>query len=86
MQIKQTCVFFFSFINAKEKLPMNKSMQITKTKQKELCYTTTKQTIECPKVSINPTWKESLHKRQVNYFGMVNLTNKIIRKQTPTSF
>ena len=51
-------------------------MQITRTKQKELYYTTTKQTLECPKVSINPTWKEGLRKRQVNYFGMVKLTNK----------
>ena len=40
------CSFYFSFINAKEKLPTNKSMQITRTKQKELCYTTTKQTLE----------------------------------------
>ena len=48
--------------------------------------TTTKQTLECHKVSINPTWKENLHKRQVNYFGMVKLTNKRRRKQTPTSF
>ena len=61
-------------------------MQMTKTKQNALCYTTTKQTLECPKVGINPTWKEGLHKRQVNYFGMVKLTNKIRRKQTPTSF
>ena len=51
-----------------------KCMQITTTKQKELCYTTTKQTLEFPKISINPTWKEGLHKKQVNYFGMVNLT------------
>ena len=51
-------------------------MQMTRTKQKELCYTNTKQTLECPKVGINPTWKEILHKRQVNYFGMVKLTNK----------
>ena len=57
-------------------------MEITITKQKELCYTTTKQTLECPKVSINPTWKEGFHKRQVNYFGMVKLTNKRIRKPT----
>ena len=61
-------------------------MKITRTKQKELYYITTKQTIECPKVSINPTWQEGLHKGQVNYFGMVNLTNKIRRKQTPASF
>ena len=40
------CSFYFSFINAKEKLPTNKSMQITRTKQKELFYTTTKQTLE----------------------------------------
>ena len=51
-------------------------MQITRTKQKELCYTTTKQTLELTKVSINPTWKEGLHKKPVNYFGMVNLTNR----------
>ena len=56
------------------------------TKQKELCYTTTKHTLEFPKVSINPTWKEILHKKQVNYFGMVKLTNKRRKKQTPTSF
>jgi len=61
-------------------------MQITRTKQKELCYTTTKQAPEFTKVSINPTWKEGLHKRQVNYLAMVNLTNKRRRKQTPTSF
>ena len=54
-------------------------MQIIRTKQKEFCYTTTKQTLECPKVSINPTWKEGLCKRQVNYFGMVKLTNKTRR-------
>ena len=78
--------FLFSFINAKEKLPTKQSMQITRTKQKELCYTTTKQTLECPKVSINPIWKEGLHKRQVNYFSIVNLTNKRIRKQKPISF
>ena len=59
-------LFSFSFIDAKEKLPANKSMQITRTKQKELCYKTTQKTLECPKVSINPTWKEGLHKRQVN--------------------
>ena len=40
------CSFYFSFINAKEKLPTNKSMQITRTKQKEFFYTTTKQTLE----------------------------------------
>ena len=39
-----------------------------------------------PKVCINPTWKEGLHKRQVNYFGMVKLTNKRRRKQIPMSF
>ena len=87
MHIKKTiCSFYFSFINAKEKIPTNKSMQMTRTKQKELCYTTTKQTLECPKVSINPTWKEGLHKREVNYFSNVNLTNKRRRKQTTTSF
>ena len=63
-----------------------KSMQMTRTKQKELYYTTTKQTLDWTKVNINPTWKEGLHKRQVNYFGMVKLTNKRRRKQTPTSF
>ena len=54
-EVAQTsiCSFYFSFINAKEKLPTKKSMQIIRTKQKELCYTTTKQTLECPKVSIN---------------------------------
>ena len=51
-------------------------MQMTRTKRKELCYTTTQKTLECPKVSINLTWKEGLHKRQVNYFGTVKLTNK----------
>ena len=40
------CFFNFSFINAKEKLPTKKSMQIIRTKQNELCYTTTKQTLE----------------------------------------
>ena len=70
----------------KEKLPTKQSMQIIRTKQNELCYTTTKQTLEFPKVSINPTWKECLHKKKVNYFGMVKLTNKIRRKQTPTRF
>ena len=78
--------FLFSFINAKEKLPTKQSMQIIRTKKKELYYSTTKQTLECPKVSVNPTWKEGLHKRQVNYFGMVKLTNKRRRKQTPTRF
>ena len=87
MHIKQLYVLFlFSFINEKEKLPTNKSMQMTRTKQKELCHITTKQTLECPKVSINHTWKEGLHKRQVNYFGKVKLSNKIRRKKTPTSF
>ena len=61
-------------------------MDMTRTKQKELSYTTTKQTLEFPKVSINPTWKEGLHRRQVNYFGKVKLTNKRRRKPTPTSF
>ena len=61
-------------------------MQIRRTQQKELYYTATKQTLEFPKVSINPTWKEGLHKRQVDYFGMVKLTNKRRRKGTPTSF
>ena len=61
-------------------------MQIIRTKQKELCYTTTKQTLECPKVSINPTWKKGLHKRQDHYFGMVKLTITKRRKPTPTSF
>ena len=41
-------------------------------------------TLECPKFSVNPTWKEGLHKRQVNYFGMVKLTNKI-RSKTNTN-
>ena len=80
------CFLYFSFISAKEKLPTKKSMQITRTNKNELCYTTTKQTPECPKVSIKPTWKESLHKRQVKYFGMVKLTNKRRRKQRPISF
>ena len=65
----------------KQKLSTKQSMQIIRTKQKELCYTTTKQTLEFPKVSINPTWEEGLHKRQVNYFCMVKLTNKIRRKK-----
>ena len=78
--------FKFSFINAKEKLPTKQSMQIRRIKKKEIFYTTTKQTLECPKVNINPTWKEGLHKIQVNYFGMVKLTNKRRRKATPTSF
>ena len=56
-------------------------MQITRTKQKELCYTTTKQTLELTKVNINPTWKEGLHKKQVKYFGMVKLTNRRRRNQ-----
>ena len=86
MHLKQTCVFYFSFINTKEKLPTKQSMQIRRTNQKELCYTTTKQTLERTKVNINPTWKEGLHKRQANYFGMVKLTNKTRRKPTLTSF
>ena len=61
-------------------------MQIIRTKKKELCYTTTKQTLECPKVSINPTWKKGLHKRQDNYFGTVKLTSKRRRKPAPTRF
>ena len=61
-------------------------MQITRTKQKDLCYTTTQQTLECPKVSIRPTWKEGLYKRQVYYFGKVRLINKTRRKPTLTSF
>ena len=72
--------FLFLFYKFKRKLPTDKSMQITRTKKKELFYTTTKQTLECPKVNINPTWKEGLHKRQVKYFGMVKLNNKIRRK------
>ena len=87
MHIKRLYVLFlFSFINAKEKLPTNKIMHMRRTKQKELCYIATKQTLESHKVSINPTWKEGLHKIQVNYFGMVKLTNKRRRKPTPTSF
>ena len=58
--------FLIFFYKWKRKLPTKQSMQIIGTKQKELCYTTTKQTLECPKVSINPTWKEDFHKRQVN--------------------
>ena len=46
------CSFYFSFINAKEKLPTKQSMQIRRTKQKELCYTTTKHTLEFPKLSV----------------------------------
>jgi len=49
----------------------SKSMQIKRTKQKELCYATTQQTLERTKVSINPTWKKGLYKRQANYFGKV---------------
>ena len=87
MHIKTLFVLFIcSFINAKEKLPTNKSMQMTRRKQKELCSTTTKQTLEFPKVSINPTCKEGLHKRKVNYFGKVKLTNKRRRKQRLISF
>ena len=63
-----------------------KGMQIIRTNQKELSYTTTKPTLEHLKVSINPTWKEGSHKREFNYFGMLKLTNKRKRKQTPTSF
>ena len=60
-------MYIYIVINAKSKLPTNKSMQMTRTKQKELCYTTTKQTLEFHKASINPTWKEVLHiNRQVN--------------------
>ena len=80
------CFFSFSFINAKEKLPAKKGMQITRTKQKELYYTTTKHTLEFPKIIINPTWKECRHKRQVKYFGMVKSTNKRRRKQRPITF
>ena len=40
------CSFYFSFINAKEKLPTKQSMQTRRTKQKKLFYTTTKQTLE----------------------------------------
>ena len=59
-------------------------MQIIGTKQKELCYTTTKQTLECPKVSINPTWKEGLHKKtsQLLWHGEVNQQKK---KETSTN-
>ena len=59
-------------------------MQIRRTKQKELFYTTTKQTLECPKVSINPTWKEDLHKRQVKLFGHGEV-NKQKKKETSTN-
>ena len=83
---QQNKFFLIFFYKCKRKLPTNKSMQIKRTKQKGLCYTTTKQTLECPKVSINPTWKEGLHKRQVNYLGMVKLANKRRRKPTPTRF
>ena len=55
--------------------------KVCRSNQKELCYATTKQTLEWTKVSINPTWKEGLNKRQVNYFGMVKLTNKTRRNQ-----
>ena len=59
MHIKQIYVLFFFFYKCKKKLPTNKSMQMTRTKKKELYYTTTKQTLECPKVSLNPIWKET---------------------------
>ena len=51
---------------------------MTRTNQKGLCYTTTKQTLECPKVSINPTWKESLHKKtsQLFWHGEFNQQKK----------
>ena len=56
-------------------------MQIKRTKQKDLCYTTIQQTLDRTKVSLNSTWKEGLHKRQVNKFGKVKLTNKRRRNQ-----
>ena len=58
-------------------------MQIIRTKQKEFFYTTTKQTLECSKVSINPTWKEGLHKKtsQLLWQGEVNQQKK---KETNT--
>ena len=38
--------FLIFFCKCKRKLPTKKTMQIRRTKQKELCYTTTKQTLE----------------------------------------
>ena len=75
--------FLIFFYKCKRKLPTKKSMQIIRTKQKEFCYTTTKQTLECSKVSINPTWKEGLHKKTSQLFwqGEVNQQNK---KETNT--
>ena len=55
----------------KKNLPTKQSMQIKRTKQKELCYATTQQTLARTKVSINFTWEEGLYKRQVNNFGKV---------------
>ena len=49
------CFFLFILSIQQKNYLLNKSMQMTRTKQKELCYTTIKQTLECPKFSINPT-------------------------------
>ena len=58
-------------------------MQITRTKQKDLFYTTTQQTLDRTKVSINSTWKEGLHKRQV-WQGEVDQQKE--KEPTPTDF
>ena len=69
--------FLFFFYKCKRKTAYKAKYANNKNKAKlELCYATTKQTLEFPKVSINPTWKEGLHKRQVNYIGKVKLTKK----------
>ena len=59
-------------------------MQMTRTKQKELYYITTKQTLECLEVSINPTWKEGLHKIQSQLFWQGEI-NQQKNKETKTN-
>ena len=78
--------FSFSFINAKEKFTYKVKYVDNKNKTKGTLLYNHKTDSRIPKVSINPTWKEGLHKRQVNYFGMVKLTNKRRRKKTLTRF
>ena len=56
-------------------------MQITKIWQKDSCYTTTKQTLDYPKVNINPTWEGGLHTVKFNYLGMKRPRNKTETKQ-----
>ena len=86
MHISKYMVFLFFFYKCKRKTTYKSKHADNKNKAKGTLLCNHQQTLECPKVSINSTWKEGLHKKQVNKFGKVKLTNKKGRKPTPISF